>query len=214
MKKGQATALILTALIASALGAQVAAASRGKSFVAKKGTVSIDFNGNVVASFQQLGIMFNTGSGMPVPASAAYPALSIAPAASQPSRAPRTPLNTVKPTGIVYIGTPAVDFYQQLPTANTQGGIGFPEVSLGSHPALEGTLSYTHTGSNEVATNTLTPLFLLSTSHVKPVVRGNTLTLKNIPMTLAPSAVPFLSLFGPGFTAGQPIGTLTIKATR
>jgi hypothetical protein len=214
MTRTAALTFLTGALTLSALGAHAATATAGRSFIAKKGTVSIVFNTAVVATFQRLGIEFNTGNGAALPATAAYPALSIAPAASQPSRAPRTPLSTAKPAGIVYIGTPEVNFYQQQPTANTQGGIVFPEVTLGAHPALEGEFSYTHTGSTGVNSSTLSPLFLLNTRHIKPVLRGSTLTLKKIPMTLAPAALPFFSLFGSGFTAGEAIGTLTIKAVR
>ncbi len=215
MKTTRTAALILTgAVTLSALGAHAATATAGRSFVAKKGTVSIAFNTDVVATFRRLGIEFDTGIGVTRPATAAYPALSIVPAASQPSRAPRTPLSTAKPAGIVYIGTAEVNFYQQLPTANTQGGIVFPEVTLGAHPALAGELSYSHTGSTDVNSSTLSPFFLLNTRHIKPVLKGNTLTLKKIPMTLAPAALHFFSLFGSGFTAGEAIGTLTIEAAR
>jgi len=214
ISRSRLAALIPTALIAIVLCPQTAAAAGGSSFVATKGTVSIAFNAGVLASFQALGIEFNSGTGHAVAPSAAYPRLSIVPAAAQPLHAPRTPLNTARPAGVVYIGEATVSFYQQLSASNTQGGIEFPEVVFGAHPALEGEYVYTHTGANEVSGNTLSPLFLLNTRHIRPVLRGNTLTLSKIPMTLAPAALPFFSLFGPGFTSGEPVGTLTIKAER
>ena len=215
MSRTRKTALILTAaLLSLALASGAAAASRGKSFVAKKGTVSIKFTAPVAEKLAQLNIEFNAGtgsSGAPL-ASVNYPALSIEPASSQPSRAPRTPLNTAKPAGIVYIGTAAVEFFQQLPTAATFGGIDFPQVVLGPHPALQGVLHYSHTGSEEVSLPGYSKLFLLNTSHVKPVLKGHTLTLKGIPMSVAPAALPLFTLLGTGFTAGEPVGSLTVRA--
>ena len=207
--------LILTgAVTLTALVAQAATATAGKSFVARKGTVSIAFNPDVVATFRRLNVQFDTGTGVAMPARAAYPTLSIVPAAGQGARAPKTPLNTAKPAGIVYIGTTEVNFYQQLSNSGGQGGILYPDVTLGAHPALEGVLSYSFTGSNDVNGRGLSAFFLLNTRHIKPVLKGDTLTLKNIPMTLSPAAFRFFSLFGSGFTAGESIGTLTIKAVR
>jgi hypothetical protein len=202
------------ALLCCGPAAAVAGASRGKPFIAKKGTVSITFSAAVAAKLQQLSVQFNagTGSSNAPPAGTSYPPLSIEPAASQPSRAPRTPLNTAKPAGIVYIGTAAVEFFQQLPGSATFGGIVFPQVVLGAHPALQGVLRYSHTGSEEVSIPGYSKLFLLNTSHVKPLLKGHTLTLKGIPMSIAPAALPFFTLLGTGFTAGQQVGTLTIKA--
>jgi hypothetical protein len=215
MRRSQLAALALVSvLIAVACTAQAALASSGRPFIAKKGTVTITFNSAFLATLKGLGVEYAIGDGHGHPLSSPFPALSIIPASEQPSRAPRTPLNTAKPAGIVYIGTALVGFYQQLPTANTQGGILFPEVNFAGHPALEGEYSYTHTGSEEVSGNKLAPFFGLNTSHVKPALKGAVLTLKNIPMTLAPAALPFFNLFGPGFTVGEPVGSLTIKAHR
>ena len=206
--------ILVSVLIAAGSGAQSALASAGRPFIARKGTVTLSFNAAFLATLKGLGVEFAIGDGRGHPLSAPFPALSIDPAAEQPSRAPRTPLNTAKPAGIVYIGTALVGFYQQLTSSNTQGGILFPQVNFVGHPALEGEYSYTHTGSEEVSGSKLAPFFLLNTGHVKPVLKGNSLTLKNIPMTLAPAAMPFFTLFGPGFTAGESVGTLTIKALR
>jgi hypothetical protein len=215
MSRTQRAVLILTvALLCLGPASGAASASHGKPFVARKGTVSIKFLPAVAAKLAQLNVEFNAGtgsSGAPL-ASTAYPTLSIEPASSQPSRAPRTPLNTAKPAGIVYIGPADVEFFQQLPTAATYGGIDFPEVVLGAHPALQGVLRYSHTGSEEVSIQGFTKLFLLNTSHVKPVLKGRTLTLKAIPMSLAPASLPLFTLLGTGFTAGQTVGSLTITA--
>jgi hypothetical protein len=201
--------LVVLALSSSAFAG--ASAHSAAPFIAKRGTINITFNPSILANFQKLGILFTSGDGKTFAPVANYPGLLIAPASSEPERAPRTPLSTSKPAGFAYLANSEIGFYRTGETATVQGSLEFAVVRLGAHAALEGQL---FNPAEEGSGDKLAPFFALNTRGVKPALKGRTLTLKNIPMTLAPTAASFFSLFGPGFTAGQPVGTMTIKASR
>jgi hypothetical protein len=201
-------AAMVTATGLVAVAAPATASAAGRPFIAKKGTVSIAFNAATLAFFQGHGVKFTNGDTAEAVAAPTFPSLTVAAAEGQPIRAPRTPLNTAKPAGYVYIGNSELAFYG--PTG--QGGQAeFPVIKLGSHPALEAQLE---TNATFAGNGREQPLFNLNTKGIKPSLKGATLTLKNVPMTLSTDGAALLSVLGPGLTAGQPLGTLTIKAHR
>lgn len=193
-------------LIVSAVLAPTTLAA-AKPFVAKGGTVSIDFDPAFVTAMGAAGVEYTTGRTSPVPAMASFPKLTIAAAADQPSRAPRTPLNTAKPAGYVYIGEPEIAFYSGKGEAVAE----FPVIKLGAHPAVDGQLEDNAMFKGD---GRLHPLFTLATRGAKPSMRGSTLTLRSIPMSLSSEGAALLQVLGTGLKAGDPVGKLTIKAHR
>jgi hypothetical protein len=200
----KAAAVSTVALMAIASPTALAA---GKPFVAKGGSVAIAFDSQFVAALKAAGVEYTTGRSTPTSATASFPKLTVEAAAEEPERAPRTPLNTAKPAGYVYIGDAEIAFYSSKGEAAAE----FPEIKLGAHPALEAQLEENALFHSD---GKLHPLFTLNTRAIRPSVKGASLTLRNIPMKLSSEGAGLLQVLGAGLSAGEAVGKLTIKVHR
>jgi hypothetical protein len=205
--EGRLKAAAVFSVIALMAAVSPSALAAGKPFVAKGGSVTIAFDSEFVAALKAAGVEYTTGRSTPTPATASFPKLTVEAAAEEPERAPRTPLNTAKPAGYVYIGDAEIAFYSSKGEAAAE----FPEIKLGARPALEAQLEENAMFHSD---GKLHPLFTLYTHGVRPSVKGASLTLKNIPMKLSGEGAELLQVLGAGVSAGEAVGKLTIKVHR
>jgi len=194
----------------SAPGRSAHGRSASNTFTVTGGTVSIQFTPAVVAAFAQLGVRFDLAAPTVIaPASAAFPTLAIAPSTrSQPQV-----INTATMSGGFHIYTDGGFYAPSGSSFITSEVFGDSYVNLGAHSVLEGRPDYTSPAGGAVERNVFVPVFELGSSSLRPVVRSGSITFAGIPISLAAGELQLFNLFGPGFSAGEPFGTITIHAT-